>query len=153
MTASPYALLTGPGKRKVDQAAPAQDLYIGSLFRCRRAYAERTGLPWFILSPKYGLIPPDDVIEPYDVAMIRQPIAYRRAWSATVVARLDEKLGAPAGRMLEIHAGAAYLDPLAPLLRDAGWAIHAPLHGLSQGQQMAWYAAERTTGPTAPRSP
>lgn len=143
------ALLIGAGKRKVDEAAPAQDLYIGSLFRLRRAYAERAGLPWFVLSPKYGLVAPDDLLEPYDLAMIRQPIAYRREWSAAVAARLDDLLGPAAGRTLEVQAGAAYVEPLEPLLAADGWSVLAPLRGLNQGQQAAWYRARsRQRGPS-----
>lgn len=138
---APCALLIGAGKRKVDEAAPAHDLYTGSLFRLRRAHAERAGLPWFVLSPKYGLVEPDELLEPYDLAMIRQPVAYRREWSATVAVRVGELLGPACGRTLEVQAGAAYLDPLEPLLAAAGWTVLAPLRGLNQGQQAAWYSA------------
>jgi len=34
--------LVGCGKSKLDRAAPAKDLYTGSLFRAARAFAEQT---------------------------------------------------------------------------------------------------------------
>lgn len=75
--------------------------------------------------------------------MYRQPIAYRREWSRDVAARVDEMFGPGRGRCLEVQAGAAFVEPLEPLLRDRGWAVLTPLRGLSQGQQAAWYAAHR----------
>jgi hypothetical protein len=47
----------------------ARDAYTGSAFRRWRAYAEDTGLPWFILSTKYGLTPPDLPITNYNVTI------------------------------------------------------------------------------------
>ena len=48
-------------------AVPAKDAYIKPGFQAWRSYAEKTGLPWFILSTKYGLIQPDQLIERYNV--------------------------------------------------------------------------------------
>ncbi len=44
--------------------SPAKDLYVSALFDKERAYAERTGIPWFILSAQHGLVAPDEVLEP-----------------------------------------------------------------------------------------
>jgi hypothetical protein len=47
---------------------PAKDVYLGNLFAANRAFAERFGHRWVILSAKYGLIDPDFVIPgPYEV--------------------------------------------------------------------------------------
>lgn len=46
---------------------PAKDAYTKREFVGWRAYAERSGCPWFILSTRYGLITPDHQIERYDV--------------------------------------------------------------------------------------
>lgn len=45
----------------------ARDAYIGSPFRRWRAFAEDSGSPWFILSTKYGFIPPEWPISNYSV--------------------------------------------------------------------------------------
>ena len=56
--------------RKRSQPCPARDLYDdSSLWRGRRAYAERSGAPWCILSAKYGLLAPEVRINPYDLAL------------------------------------------------------------------------------------
>jgi len=49
--------------------ATARDAYTGTLFRLNRAYAEKYGDRWLVLSAKYGFIEPDSVIPgPYDVS-------------------------------------------------------------------------------------
>jgi hypothetical protein len=40
--------------------AAARDLYRSPLFRKERAYAEQSGVPWFILSAEHGLGAPDE---------------------------------------------------------------------------------------------
>jgi hypothetical protein len=58
--------LVACGSKKLQQPAPARDLYIGGIFAMRRRYAERLGRPWFILFAKYGLVDPSQILEPYD---------------------------------------------------------------------------------------
>jgi len=62
------------GRRKVWDKRPdygpalARDAYISPTFALNRAYAERFGDQWVILSAKYGFIDPDVTIpEPYNV--------------------------------------------------------------------------------------
>jgi hypothetical protein len=134
-------LLVGAGKRKAEGPVPAEDLYTGPVFRARRAHAERRGLPWFILSPRFGLLRPEEVIAPYDLPMAKQGVAYRRGWAESVVRRLVRELGPLDGCTLELHAGAAYVDPLRAPLLQRGATVLDPLAGLSQGRQLQWYAA------------
>ena len=81
--ASPDIILVGCVKKKLgsDRVIPAKDLYISRLYECRRAYAERYGCPWYILSAKYGLLDPDTKIDWI-------PIAYQNDY-----ARLSERRG------------------------------------------------------------
>ncbi len=49
-------------------SAKAKDAYVGTPFRLNRAYAEKYGDDWLVLSAKYGFVPPDFVIPgPYEV--------------------------------------------------------------------------------------
>ena len=75
-------VLVGCVKGKLEWASrvPAKDLYVSPLWRSRRIYAERSGLPWYILSAKYGLLDPDDRIQWYDLSLGDLPAAQRRAW-------------------------------------------------------------------------
>lgn len=45
----------------------AKDAYRGRAFATWRSHAEQAGCPWFILSTKYGLLLPEQPIEPYTV--------------------------------------------------------------------------------------
>lgn len=57
-------------------AVVAKDAYTKPVFRAWRSYAEQSGCPWFILSTKYGLIRPDQLIERYNIpisAAVRDP--------------------------------------------------------------------------------
>jgi hypothetical protein len=55
------------GNRKQNYAVEAKNLYTGSLFKLARQAAESSQYPWFIFSAKYGLVQPNQIIEPYDV--------------------------------------------------------------------------------------
>lgn len=44
----------------------AGDLYLGSIYRKGKDIAERAGLPFWILSAKYGFISPDQEVDNYD---------------------------------------------------------------------------------------
>lgn len=62
-------VFVGCGKSKLSHAAPAKDLYTSTLFKKCRAFAERYGDEWAILSAKHWLVLPDTVVEPYDVCL------------------------------------------------------------------------------------
>jgi hypothetical protein len=135
-------LLVGCVKTKRPTAAPAGELYTSPLFRKRRLYAEASGRPWFILSALHGLVHPDRVLEPYDMYLAGQTVTYRRQWALRVVSDLVAAVGPLAGTSIEIHAGASYVEPLAPVLSAAGVDVRVPLRGLNQGQHLAWYSSD-----------
>ncbi len=62
-------VLIGCGKEKLPHRAKAKDLYTGTLFKKSRAYAEKFGDDWGILSAKHGVLYPDEMVEPYDLAL------------------------------------------------------------------------------------
>lgn len=69
------------GSKKKNQPCPAREMYEdGSLFRKMRDYVEQTYDSYYILSGKYGLLKPDEIIEPYeDVVFFVQKIFRDRA--------------------------------------------------------------------------
>jgi hypothetical protein len=44
-----------------------------------RHYVDQSGAPWFILSAEYGLVPPDQVISPYERTLNTMPVLARSA--------------------------------------------------------------------------
>jgi hypothetical protein len=48
---------------------PAKQMYQGRLFKAVRNYCEKMGFDYVIISAKYGLLHPDDVIEGYEMVL------------------------------------------------------------------------------------
>lgn len=149
----PSIVLVGCVKSKQSHAAPAKDLYVSDLFRKARQYAEATGQRWYVLSAKYGLLAPDEVIEPYELHLARASASYRRQWGITVAHQLLAASGALEGRVIEVHAGASYTDAIRSQLLSAGAQVVEPLAGLTLGQRLAWYSALSGGAATGTRPP
>lgn len=73
--------------------AQAKDLYDSALFTRRRRYAEASGRPWLIFSAQHGILNPDDVIEWYDVSMVRLSTGIRGAKGLQAAQQLEERFG------------------------------------------------------------
>lgn len=132
-------VLLGCVKSKASRPLPARDLYISELFRRRRAYAEASGKPWAVLSALHGLVLPDAVVEPYDLALSDARAAYLREWGDRVLRQLATAFGPLDRQVVEIHAGRTYVEPLLGRLRAAGAEVVWPFEGLRQGEHLAWY--------------
>lgn len=141
-------ILVGCGKTKRAEKSEARDLYTGSLFRARRDYAEASGDTWYVVSARYGLVHPDTDLEPYDVTIGQLCEPERAAWALQTVSRIlddlpdEAKLGAIT---LELHAGAAYAEPLIAVARAVGLRASRPVRGLGIGEQLGLYAREART--------
>ena len=137
---APRLLLITCVKKKLSTPAPARDLYVSSLFKKELAYAERSGLPWFILSAEHGLVAPDEWLAPYERYLPDTPSSFREVWGLWVAERLTLLEGSLRGAVIEIHAGAAYVDALRGPLAAKGATLVDRLAGLTVGQRLAWYA-------------
>jgi hypothetical protein len=126
-------------KTKLDLPAPAKDLYVSPLFKRESAYAERQGIPWFILSAEHGLVTPDEWLAPYERYLPDTPADYRAAWGARVAERLETLVGAFADKVIEVHASASYMDAITPRLAAKGATVLNPLEGLAMGERLRWY--------------
>lgn len=137
----PDLVLVGCVKTKRAVRSAAKDLYNSPLWHRRRAYAEGLGRPWYILSALHGLLDPDQRIDPYDRALQDLRAEARRTWSARVLNELKCRVPSMRGKLIEIHAGATYVNyGLEEGLRDARAAVHRPLARIvGVGRQQAWY--------------
>ena len=122
--------------RKLCVPAPAKDLYTSPLFVKTRAYAEKTGRPWFVLSAKHGLVPPDKVIAPYDCTLKNMGVADRRRWASNVLTQLEPHLEVV--EAVTVLAGKTYYEFLEPPLRNRGLALCIPMDGLRFGERLNW---------------
>lgn len=95
------------GTAKLDRAAPAGRMYIGSYHRaCRRA-ADRLGGRLFILSARHGLLTPDTVIEPYE-----QRMNTPGAVTVPTLRAQARRLGVDTAGRVTVLAGRDYADPV-----------------------------------------
>lgn len=138
-TAGRRLFLVSCVKTKLPQPARAKDLYVSDWFRKARACVEREGGAWRILSAKYGLVDPEEVIQPYEKTLTTMRVVERRMWAAKVLDALEPCL-ADADTVV-FFAGKRYREFLEPSLRSRGVALDVPMRGLSQGRQLAWLGA------------
>lgn len=126
-------------KSKRGVASPASQLYISPLFQKSKRWAERHCDRWFVLSAKYGLVHPDEVIEPYEQTLDGTTQAVRRTWAQQVFQSMAS-LGLPRpGTTFVWLAGQAYEGELGKLL--AAYRQEHPLKGLKLGPRMSWLDA------------
>jgi hypothetical protein len=76
---------------KRSRPLPARELYCSDWFVTARDYVEAQAEDWYILSAKYGLVEPDEVIEPYNETLSDISSAERRAWAERVAGQVRPK--------------------------------------------------------------
>lgn len=115
-------------KPKLEQPAPARDLYLSPLFRMSVEVCEQRFDEWAILSAKHGLVDPDQVVSPYDESLTSMPAARRRDWARRVEHEICTTWLGPT--VFHVFAGRHYVAALANL-------PHVDeLHGLSIGHRL-----------------
>ncbi|MEU1853928.1 DUF6884 domain-containing protein [Streptomyces sp. NPDC019990] len=123
--------------RKLDHAAPAGELYLGSYHRACRAAADRLtadGGTLLILSGLYGLVPTSRVLQPYDTRIgdpHGAPVGKLRAQA--------HQLGVDQAQDVIVLAGRAYADRC----REVWPHARTPLAGMGIGRQLQKLAAIR----------
>ena len=114
--------------------AKARDLYISPLFRLGLACAAKLRPDAiYVLSAKYGLVPIDDIIEPYDLTLDSMPTAQVRAWADRVLLQLGEISDLGRDHFVFL-AGERYRRFLLPHIRS----YEVPLEGLPIGKQLQY---------------
>lgn len=127
-------LVSCVGKKNVDPSQ-AKDLYASEWFFRARAFVERAGCPWFILSAKFGLVAPEQTIPPYEQTLNDMSRAERQAWGASVQQQID--LSLPRGGRCVVLAGQRYREFLMDYLTTR-YTTEVPMKGLAIGQQLRW---------------
>jgi len=127
---------------KLKQSYPckASEMYLTSnLFRKAYSYATKNYDFVAILSAKYGLLFPDDKIEPYDLTLNNMKTQQRKEWAIKTFNQMKNKLKLEDFNEIFFHAGNNYREHLISKLRDMGILCEVPLEHLKIGEQMAWY--------------
>ena len=124
-------------KLKQEYSCEAKDMYLPSqLFRKARNYIEKNNYDnWFILSAKYGLLKPTDIIEPYNITLNTMKKNEIVEWSYKVYNQLCKfELS-----QVDFYAGEKYRKYLIPSLQNKNININILLKGLGIGQQLQFY--------------
>jgi hypothetical protein len=119
-------LLIGSSGATTVEPVPVARLFSSPGFARARDRAVRSGLPWFVLSAKHGLLDPADVVGSYDVQIGDRSAGYRTAWGEWVVAQLAERVRLE-GVTVEVHGGVDFAQPLRRPLARRGAALELPL--------------------------
>ena len=128
-------VLISCGKEKLGQRAEASKMYTGGLFTKSLKYAEKKLNPnkLFILSAKYGLLKPYEMIEPYDITLNNMRVAEKRLWADKVLQQLRTQTNLN-GDYFVFLAGKNYRDLLISHIMH----YCVPMEGLPIGKQLAW---------------
>ncbi|MBS2966468.1 hypothetical protein KGA66_25735 [Actinocrinis puniceicyclus] len=124
-------ILVSAARTQLSEPAAARDLYVSPLFARRRARAEASGVPWFIVSGRWGLLDPGDVLAPYSFSFAQQSVSYRRAWGRFVAEQLCLVSSVGRGDVVEICAGAAYAAALTAPIEYLGARVRRATVGAS----------------------
>jgi len=148
-------------KSKSNKPQPARDLYTSTLFKGCSAYAEKFGDEWYILSAKYGLLNPSQVVAPYEKTLNNMLAAERRTWAKGVLSDLKRVI--VSGDEIIFLAGKRYREYLIKPLEKLGCKISIPMEGLPFGKQLRWLkvkgqfprekSSKTTSGIPRPREP
>ena len=132
-------------KSKRNYSCSAKEMYWPSeLFRRAYDYCSKHYDYVAILSARYGLLLPDEKIDPYDLALKAMSDSEQIKWAERVLAQLNSKLPLRDISNVFFHAGLAYRAHLTRMLEGRGIQCIAPLEHLGFGEQTAWYARPRT---------
>ena len=126
---------------KTKRAYPckAKDMYISPLFKKAYNYAVKR-VPEeriYILSAKYGLIPGEKIIEPYEKTISHARQIEQKIWSYRIIKEMN-LYGISKKSKILILAGGGYRKYIERVLPNAD----CPVRGLTIGQMLKFYKNE-----------
>lgn len=127
-------------KKKQSHPCKASEMYsLSDLFSKTFAYCSKNYDQVVILSAKYGLLFPDDMVEPYDLTLKKMSSAEVKDWAEMVFKQMQKRLNLDDVSTVFFHAGSRYREKLIPKLQALGINCKAPLGNLGIGKQLKWY--------------
>ena len=127
-------------KKKQGYRCKASEMYSTSdLFRKAYFYAVKNYDSVAILSAKYGLLLPDDEIEPYNLTLNDMSSEEVKKWAEKTFNQMRSRLKLEDFAKVYFHAGKKYRQYLILKLENANIQCEVPLKNLGIGKQKAWY--------------
>jgi hypothetical protein len=123
-------------KSKGGHSDLARNMYVSPLYRKSVMVAEGWGLSFSILSAKYGLLDPEEIIEPYDLTLKGASKQFKSEWARRVDGQIRSSIDPK--KKLIVLAGDDYYVPL--IEEGAGRPLNffAPMRGLSLGNRLVF---------------
>ena len=109
------------------------------LFRKAYNYAVKKYDVVVILSAKYGLLFPDDKIEPYNLTLNEMTSNEVKEWSERTFKQMSNRLKLGGFSKAFFHSGKRYRQFLIPKFEGTRIRCEVPLGNLGISQQKAWY--------------
>jgi len=125
------------GADKQNIQCPAKQMYKGSLFVASKKFAESNYGSYCILSAKYHVLMPDDIIEPYDMFLGKFSKQEKQEWWRITGQQLLEKF--PEDTVYHFYAGKTYIEGVLPILDKAGRKYECFLNNLGMGYKIQWF--------------
>lgn len=131
--------LIGCVKKKLEKPKKARELYISSLFVKSLEYAEKIieADKIYVLSAKYGLVPIDKVIEPYEKTLKNMKKNERVEWANEVLSELS-KVSDIMKDEYYILAGKNYYENIVTKLKN----VKIVMEGLQLGPRLKFLNKE-----------
>ncbi|MCF2140543.1 MAG: hypothetical protein K9W44_10865 [Candidatus Lokiarchaeota archaeon] len=101
-------------KKKLNHPAPASELYQGDVFKKAHIWVTQHKFNELIVSAKYGLVEPDEILEPYDKQLKTKADA--RAIQKKILPKLEQYLKNK--KAIIMIMGNIYVEALKPALED-----------------------------------
>ena len=121
-------------KTKRNHSCKASDMYVSSLFKKMMAYAVSLKPDQiYILSAKYGLLKPDDMIDPYEKTLKNMRSDEKKIWAESVLLRLRSLADLEQDSFVFL-AGNEYRKNIVPYIRN----VSTPMEKLPFGRQLQW---------------
>ena len=115
-------------------------MYVSPLFRGMFQYAQSLHpAKIFILSAEYGLLKPEDIIEPYEKTLKKMRASERMQWARKVLEKLQQETDLQADHFVFL-AGTPYRENLIPHIAH----YEVPMEGLPFGKQLQWLTEKAT---------
>ena len=123
--------------KKLKAPSEAKNLYVSPWFKKASLIASKYFDECYILSAKYGLLNPEEIITPYEKTLLKMTRIERLKWANKVIKQINNQIEKQSE--IIIFAGEKYREFLNEYLSDLGYRIIIPLQGLSIGKQMNWF--------------
>ena len=130
------------GSAKQHKKCKAQDLYIGSLFLASQEFCKSKYDQYCILSAKYHVLLPDDIVEPYDMFLTKFSKKDKEEWSRITAEQLLTKF--PEDTEFDFYVSQSYLTYVLPYLDKAKRVYNTYLNDLGMGYKIQWFQQHTT---------